>query len=220
MSMTSDERTLTFSGEDYRDLLDILIDANVKMDRAQRRALQVEIGGKAYGLTGIAALINEKVGYETPLTDAHHDRLNADYHNRLIKKAQHGYGRAAKNLADLALGVGAFHVPSPAQRQVKERIWEQERQREAAERAAREEAAREAAALEARKLALQSAALAAHPGWREVTEPILAVNGRTFVKTDVKAPGTLNGLIRWFERTHPEVTERIRTAALDEGTSY
>jgi len=41
---------------------------------------------------------------------------------------------------------------------------------------------------------------------------VLIVGNRTFAKTDTKAPGTLKGLVRWFEKKHPEEATRINAA--------
>jgi len=96
MPMMDVETTVKFEGRDYRALLDVLIDANIRGDKEERRQHQVEVEGKLYDLQGVAKLISDKVGYETPLTFEHNERVNADYHNRLIKKRQYGYGRTAK----------------------------------------------------------------------------------------------------------------------------
>jgi hypothetical protein len=102
------ETTVKFEGGDYRALLDVLIDANRDLKTDERKNLRIEVEGKLYDLQGVAKLISEKVGYETELTAEHDQKLNADFHNRLFKKRQWGYGRTAKNLADRALREGAF----------------------------------------------------------------------------------------------------------------
>jgi hypothetical protein len=204
--MTTDlETALTFAGDDYRNLLDILIDANERMDRSQRHALRVEIGGETYGLQGIAKLIQEKVGYETDLTEAHDHRLNADWHNRLIKKRQYGYGRTAMNLANRAVGKGGWPQPSEAALEARRQIMEAERRKLRDEQIAKH-----------LRQKLEEAAIEAHASWREITEPLIMVGKRTFARVDSKGPHGLDGLLKWFERTHPDEVERIRSAIIVE----
>ena len=58
---------------------------------------------------------------------------------------------------------------------------------------------------------LHAAALAAHPGWREITEPRVTVNGRTFAKIDNKAPATKTRLISWLKKHRPQEALRVAT---------
>jgi hypothetical protein len=84
------------------------------------------------------------------------------------------------------------------------------------------------------EMALSAAAFESHPGWQradagtviiagdlvlrkigeksweEVGSTALIVNGHSFLKVNKRAPNTITGVVKWFERTHPEQVERIR----------
>ena len=83
---------------------------------------------------------------------------------------------------------------------------------------------------------LDLAAMQAHPGWRETENEIIGYNGRIFTKIDganwrelnvdsantivvcnivffkhdKRAHRTLQSIRKWFEKSHPERTERLK----------
>jgi len=65
------QTTVKFEGSDYRSLLDLLIEANVRVRTEEVKSLRVEIEGKVYDLLALAEFNNREVGYETPLSEAH-----------------------------------------------------------------------------------------------------------------------------------------------------
>jgi hypothetical protein len=185
-------QTIKFESADRRELLDVLIEVCKTVGKGEPTP-SIEVGGKTYARFDhlkVAALLPDEE------LQAHHQAKI----DRMFQKRQHGYRRTAHNLVHRANQIGS----AIRSREFTRQRMEEEAQARAEAKAMAAEAARQQAALHARTQALQEAALAAHPGWREITEPILTAGGRTFVKTEKKAPGTLNGLVKWFERTHSE----------------
>jgi hypothetical protein len=192
-------RAYRFDGDDYRNLIDVLIEActGVGAVLSARRSEHptVEIGGKRLSLEEAATLVAEVVGYDTPLLPHHANAVKSAGH---WKRCPTGYGRAAHALVRKFISksmpafaaIGSFQADEKAQA--------------ALDTAHREFAAKMASAVEL-------AAIEAHPAWTEVQGEVLIVDGRAFVKSG-SGPSTTEGLAKWFRKNHGDDAARVERA--------
>jgi hypothetical protein len=80
---------LSFEGNDYYRLFDLLIDATGK---EWSEYPSIILDGKRRSLFNAAAIISKELGYERDLLARHQEKVDS------ISKQQRGYGRTAYNL--------------------------------------------------------------------------------------------------------------------------
>jgi hypothetical protein len=89
-----DSKELSFEGNDYYRLFDLLIDATGK-EWSEYPSIMLD--GKRQSLLNAAAMISKELGYERDLLARHQEKVDSQF-----SKEQRGYGRTARNLVNRA----------------------------------------------------------------------------------------------------------------------
>ena len=87
-------KELSFEGNDYYGLFDLLIDAAGK---EWSEYPSIILDGKPRSLLNAAAMISKELGYERDLLARHQEKVDSRF-----SKQQRGYGRTAYNLVSCA----------------------------------------------------------------------------------------------------------------------
>lgn len=189
-------KTFKFDGDDYRDLIDVLIEAcRFPSLRLRTPAPQIEIAGKCLSLEEAATLVTEIIGYDTPLLPHHAKAVKSAGYWGKYRDRPEGYGRAAHALV---LRYNDDCMPAFAATGTLQRHKETVHALEVAHREVSSNIAN----------TVQIAAMEAHPAWTEVGGEVLIVDGRAFVKSGA-GPSTAKGLVAWFRKQHGDEVERI-----------
>jgi hypothetical protein len=85
---------LSFEGDDYYRLFDLLIDAAGK---EWSESPTIMLDGKRRSLHSAAAMISKELGYQSDLLGRHQEKVDSQ-----LSKEQRGYGRTARNLVNRA----------------------------------------------------------------------------------------------------------------------
>ena len=85
---------LSFEGDDYYRLFDLLIDAAGK---EWSESPTIMLDGKRRSLHSAAAMISKELGYQRDLLCRHQEKVDSQ-----LSKEQRGYGRTAHNLVNRA----------------------------------------------------------------------------------------------------------------------
>jgi hypothetical protein len=85
---------LSFEGDDYYRLFDLLIDAAGKK---WSESPSIMLDGKRRSLHSAAAMISKELGYQSDLLGRHQEKVDSQF-----SKEQRGYGRTAHNLVNRA----------------------------------------------------------------------------------------------------------------------
>ena len=85
---------LSFEGDDYYRLFDLLIDAAGK---EWSESPTIILDGRRRSLHSAAAMISKELGYQSDLLGRHQEMVDSQF-----SKEQRGYGRTAHNLVNLA----------------------------------------------------------------------------------------------------------------------
>jgi hypothetical protein len=85
---------LSFEGDDYYQLFDLLIDAAGK---EWSESPTIMLDGKRRSLHSAAAMISKELGYQRDLLGRHQEKVDSQ-----LSKEQRGYGRTAYNLVNRA----------------------------------------------------------------------------------------------------------------------
>ena len=87
-------KELSFEGDDYYQLFDLLIDATRK-DWSESPTIILD--GQRRSLHSAAAMISKELGYQKDLLARHQEKVDLQF-----SKEQRGYGRTAHNLVHRA----------------------------------------------------------------------------------------------------------------------
>jgi hypothetical protein len=93
-------RTLKFVSSDYRELIDLLVEA-VEIASVTGERPSIEVDGKTYAPYDLEKLSLLLV-HDEPLQERHEAKVA-----KIFDKRQHGYGRTAWNLAHRANAIAA-----------------------------------------------------------------------------------------------------------------
>jgi hypothetical protein len=85
---------LSFEGDDYYRLFDLLIDA-AEIEWLESPTIMLD--GKRRSLHSAAAMISKELGYQRDLLGRHQEKVDSR-----LSKEQRGYGRTAHNLVNRA----------------------------------------------------------------------------------------------------------------------
>ena len=85
---------LSFEGDDYYRLFDLLIDAAGK---EWSESPTIILDGRRRSLHSAAAMISKELGYQSDLLGRHQEKVDSQF-----SKEQRGYGRTAHNLVHRA----------------------------------------------------------------------------------------------------------------------
>jgi hypothetical protein len=85
---------LSFEGDDYYRLFDLLIDAAGK---EWSESPTIILDGRRRSLHSAAAMISKELGYQSDLLGRHQEKVDSQF-----SRAQRGYGRTAHNLVHRA----------------------------------------------------------------------------------------------------------------------
>jgi hypothetical protein len=85
---------LSFEGDDYYRLFDLLIDAAGK---EWSESPTIILDGRRRSLHSAAAMISKELGYQSDLLGRHQEKVDSQF-----SKEQRGYGRTAQNLVNRA----------------------------------------------------------------------------------------------------------------------